>query len=162
MSDPRWLDDLESRAWRGYMAMTQLLETEVNRGLKQDADLSLSDYRVLVPLSEAEGHRLRMQDLAAEAHFEKSRLSHQIRRMESRGLVRREECPTDARGAFAIITPEGLKAIRMAAPLHVARVRRILIDSLTRDQLNCLADIATGVVDRLGTPADAAARTPGN
>ncbi|MEV6314031.1 MarR family transcriptional regulator [Streptomyces sp. NPDC051776] len=161
MSDPRWLDDLESRAWRGYIAMSQLLEAEINRGLKQDSDLSMSDYRVLVPLSEVEGHRLRMQDLAAEAHYEKSRLSHQIRRMEARGLVRREECSTDARGAFAIITPEGLAAIRRAAPLHVARVRRLLIDSLTREQLNCLADIAAGVVNRLQTPAEAA-DTPGD
>ncbi|MEU0008187.1 MarR family transcriptional regulator [Streptomyces sp. NPDC006314] len=146
MSQPPWLDDLEDRAWRAYIAMSQLLDTEISRGLRMDIGLSMADYRVLAPLSEAPDHRLRMQDLASRAHWEKSRLSHQVRRMESRGLVRREECLTDARGAFAIITPEGLQAVRKAAPMHVTRVRRLLVDVLSREQLEALADICETVV----------------
>ncbi|GGW58514.1 MarR family transcriptional regulator [Streptomyces lucensis JCM 4490] len=127
--------------------MSQLLDTEISRGLRMDIGLSMADYRVLAPLSEAPDHRLRMQDLASRAHWEKSRLSHQVRRMESRRLVRREECATDARGAFAIITPEGLQAVRKAAPLHVARVRRLLVDVLSREQLQALADVCETVVE---------------
>lgn len=146
MNEPPWLDDLEDRAWRAYVAMSQLLDTEISRGLRMDIGLSMADYRVLAPLSEAPDHRLRMQDLASHAHWEKSRLSHQVRRMESRGLVRREECPTDARGALAVITPEGLQAVRKAAPMHVARVRRLLVDVLSREQLEALADVCETVV----------------
>ncbi|MFE7777054.1 MarR family winged helix-turn-helix transcriptional regulator [Streptomyces sp. NPDC057445] len=150
MTEPRWLDDVERRAWQGLVAMSQLLEEHVNQGLRRAGELSMADYRILVPLSEAEGHRLRMQELAAQARWEKSRLSHQVRRMEGRGLVRRENCPTDARGAFAVLTPEGLDAIRAVAPLHAANVRRIFVDALSRDQLESLAEISETVVHGLG------------
>ncbi|MFE3325683.1 MarR family winged helix-turn-helix transcriptional regulator [Streptomyces sp. NPDC059176] len=150
MTEPQWLDDLEQRAWHGFIAMSQVLEEQVNQGLRQAGGLSLADYRVLVPLSEAEDHRLRMQELAAQARWEKSRLSHQVRRMEGRGLLRREECPTDARGAYAVLTPEGLEAIRSAAPVHAANVRRIFVDALSREQLEALAAMAENVTHRLG------------
>ncbi|MER5465599.1 MarR family transcriptional regulator [Streptomyces sp. NPDC002668] len=151
MTEPRWLDDVERRAWQGFIAMSQLLEEQVTQGLRRAGGLSMADYRVLAPLSEAKDQRLRMQELAAQARWEKSRLSHQVRRMENRGLVRREECPTDARGAIAELTPEGLRAIREVAPLHADNVRRIFVDGLSRDQLAALADISETVVHRLGS-----------
>ncbi|MGW7368272.1 MarR family winged helix-turn-helix transcriptional regulator [Streptomyces sp. NPDC054841] len=150
MTELRSLDDLERRAWQGFVAMSQLMEERVNQELKRNGGLSMADYRVLVPLSEAKDHRLRMQELAALARWEKSRLSHQVRRMEGRGLVRREECPTDARGAVAVLTPEGLEAIRTVAPLHAAHVRHIFVDALSRGQLKALVEISENVVHRLG------------
>src|SRR5688500_10159239 len=111
MTDAVWLDETEARAWRGYLKMNSLLAAQLQRDLLQDSDLSLPDYDVLVVLSEAAEDRLRMRDLGQQLLWEKSRLSHHITRMERRGLVRREDCDVDARGAFVVITPEGLRAI---------------------------------------------------
>jgi DNA-binding MarR family transcriptional regulator len=106
---------------------------------------------VLVHLSEAESRRLRMSDLAARLNWSKSRLSHQLARMQVRGLVQREECPSDARGAFAVLTACGLAAIEGAAPQHVASVRRHFIDVLDAEQLNQLSAIAELVAQHLRT-----------
>ena len=100
----RWLDEREARAWRSLQAVLQPLETALNRQLARDSALSTADYTVLVVLSEADHHRMRIRELVCATGWEKSRVSHQIRRMETRGLVVRQECPTDARGAFTRLT----------------------------------------------------------
>src|SRR4051794_37269249 len=120
VAEPVWLDANEARAWRGYLLMTRLLFTELGRGLNRDSGLSHPDYEVLVNLSETPDHRLRMHELAGRLLWEKSRLSHQLTRMQQRGLVRREGCTTDARGLFVVLTDAGLAAIEAAAPGHVA------------------------------------------
>lgn len=145
----RWLTDREDRAWRGYLRMRRLLEAQLGRDLQQASGLSVADYEVLVNLSEAPRGRLRINDLAAEMEWEKSRLSHHLTRMEGRGLVRKDECATDGRGAFVVLTPKGRAAIRKAAPLHVERVRHYVFDVLTPQQLDTLAEIADDVVGRL-------------
>src|SRR6187551_2609979 len=94
---PRWLDEREQRAWRGYNQMQRRLTRVLGQRLTQDSGLSAADYELLVPLSEAADDRLRARDLARMVDWEKSRLSHQLTRMEQRGLVERRECPTDAR-----------------------------------------------------------------
>jgi len=147
--EPLWLDDAEARAWRGYMRMRTLLHAQIVRDLAREADLSGPDYDVLSNVSEAEGRRVRLGDLAARMAWSKSRLSHHITRMERRGLVTREDCSSDGRGAFVVLTDAGLRAIQAAAPGHVASVRRHFIDLLSREQLDALAEISQTVVRRL-------------
>jgi DNA-binding MarR family transcriptional regulator len=148
-TEPRWLDDDEARAWRGYMRMRTLLHAQIVRDLAREAGLSGPDYDVLSNVSEAEGRRARLGDLAARMAWSKSRLSHHITRMEQRGLVTREDCAADGRGAFVVLTDAGWRAIQAAAPGHVASVRRHFIDLLSREQLDALADISQTVVRRL-------------
>ena len=149
MKATQWLDETEARAWRGYLRMHTMLDAEIARELTRDSGLSMADYEVLVHLSEFSGHRLRMNELCARMLWSKSRLSHQVARMEQRGLVVRENCPSDARGAFVRLTAAGLDAIEVAAPAHVENVRRHLIDLLSREQVETLADVAAVVVDHL-------------
>lgn len=159
MPKPRWLDDNEQAAWRGHIRMSWLLDAAVARDLAAEAGLSHPDYYVLVALSEAEGRRMRMTELADGIQWSKSRLSHQVARMEARGLVRREECPGDARGTYAVLTPAGFRAIERAAPSHVDSIRRHLFDVLSREQVDALADVTATVVAHLsgrGTAADGA------
>ena len=148
-TEPRWLDDAEARAWRGYMRMRTLLHAQIVRDLAREAGLSGPDYDVLSNVAEAEGRRSRLGDLAARMAWSKSRLSHHITRMEQRGLVTREDCTSDGRGAFVVLTDAGLRAIQAAAPGHVASVRRHFIDLLSREQLDALAEITRTVVRRL-------------
>ena len=148
-TEPLWLDDAEARAWRGYMRMRTLLHAQIGRDLAREAGLSGPDYDVLSNVSEAEGRRVRLGDLAARMAWSKSRLSHHISRMERRGLVTREDCSSDGRGAFVVLTDAGLRAIQAAAPGHVASVRRHFIDLLSREQLDALAEISQTVVRRL-------------
>ena len=146
----KWLDDTEEQAWRGYQRMRTLLTAQLARDLASDSGLSEPDYTVLSNLSEAEGHRWRLNELAARMLWSKSRLSHHLARMEDRGLVVREECSTDGRGAFVVLTKAGLRAIEAAAPPHVRSVRRNLIDVLSRDEIDALATITQKVVAHLG------------
>ena len=145
----RWLTPSEDRAWRAWLAMAERLRAQIARDLLVDSGLSDADYMVLVHLSEAEGRRVRMNDLAARLNWSKSRLSHQLARMQARGLVQREECPSDARGAFAVLGACGLAEIERAAPKHVASVRRHLIDVLDAEQLSQLSAIAELVAGHL-------------
>jgi DNA-binding MarR family transcriptional regulator len=159
--EPRWLDDAEARAWRGYMRMRTLLNAEIVRDLAREAGLSGPDYDVLSNLSEAEGRRARLRDLAARMAWSTSRLSHHITRMERRGLVRREDYPGDARGAVVVLTEEGLRTIVEVAPGHVASVRRHFIDLLSREQLEALAEIAQTVLRHMrDRGADPPTRAP--
>lgn len=128
--------------------MSWLLAAAIERDLRR-LGLSHPDYYVLVQLSEAPDHRMRMTDLADGIQWSKSRLSHHIDRMEQRGLVRREDCESDARGAFTCVTPSGLRAIRSAAPDHVASIRLHFLDGLRREQLQTLGDVADTVIARL-------------
>jgi DNA-binding MarR family transcriptional regulator len=161
MEPTRWLTPAEDRAWRAWLAMAERLRSQIGRDLQADSALSDADYMVLVHLSEAGDHRMRMTDLAARLNWSKSRLSHQLARMQARGLVERDECPSDARGAFAVLGPCGLAEIEQAAPRHVASVRRHLIDVLDETQLEQLAAIGERVVEHLrGESACQAAVAP--
>lgn len=154
MSRPRWLTSREQRAWRGFVLMQQRLVRRIGRELQQETGLSAADYEVLVQLSEAPGGRLRAFELGGVTQWEKSRLSHHITRMADRGLVKRESCPTDSRGAFVVMTAAGRKAIEAAAPRHVEHVRRWFIDSLTPEQLDALAEISDAVSANLDDDAE--------
>jgi DNA-binding MarR family transcriptional regulator len=149
-TEPRWLDEAEDRAWRGYLRMRTLLHAQIVRDLARESGLSGPDYDVLSNVSEAEGRRERLAALAARMAWSRSRLSHHITRMEQRGLVTREGCASDGRGAFVVLTDAGWRAIQEAAPGHVASVRRHFIDLLSREQLDALTEISQTVVRRLG------------
>ncbi len=145
----RWLDDREQAAWRGYLNMHSLLMAQLNRNMLAGSGMSESDYAVLVSLSEAPDSRMRAFELARQMVWEKSRLSHQLTRMERRGLIKRENCPSDARGAFVVLTAAGRAAIEAAAPLHVNDVRQHFFDLLTSDQLEALAGIVGAIVSHI-------------
>ena len=151
MGEPRWLSDREQRAWRGYRRMRTLLDLQLGRDLMRESGLSEADYDVLSGLSETEGHRLRLGELAAQMLWSKSRLSHHITRMQQRGLVRREECSDDGRGSMIVLTEAGWRGIVEAAPGHVESVRRHMIDLLTEDEIEALAALTGRVVERLAT-----------
>lgn len=151
MSEPRWLNEREARAWRGYRRMRDLLDLQITRDLTRDTGLSWADYTVLVVLSEAPGHRMRLIELAGRILWSKSRLSHQLSRMEHRGLVRREAHAQNSRATDAVLTTDGLRVIERAAPKHVDSVRRHFIDLLTDDQIDALGDATEKVVHRLRT-----------
>lgn len=145
---PRWLSEAEQSAWRSYLAANRLLAVELERGHQQHG-LSSSDYEVLVRLSEVPERRLRMWELAKGTLLEKSRLSHQITRMERAGLVRRESCTGDRRGQFAVLTDLGWETIEKVAPFHVEQVRSIFIDRLTPDQMQTLTEIFAPMAEDL-------------
>ncbi|GAA2354625.1 MarR family transcriptional regulator [Nonomuraea africana] len=154
MADPRWLDDREFRAWLGYRRMRLLLDARISRDLHRDSGLSDADYDVLSALTSRDDRRWRLQELADRMLWSKSRLSRHISRMEERGLVIREECATDGRGAVIVLSEGGWRAIRDAAPMHVESVRRHLIDLLTDEQLETLGDIADLVLEHLAADDD--------
>jgi DNA-binding MarR family transcriptional regulator len=129
--------------------MQEKLGGRLSRYPQSESNLSAADFSVLVDLSEAPGGRKRHVDLAKCLEWEKSRMSHQISRMAKRGLVVRQECPEDGRGAFVVITPTGLEAIGTAAPRHVEAVRRLFIDLLTSEELRLYASVANRVVERI-------------
>jgi DNA-binding MarR family transcriptional regulator len=155
MPDTRWLDQREARAWRQFLLMQGELRNRVGSRLQRETGLSEADYEVLVNLSEAPGGRLRPSEIGGATRWEKSRISHHVTRMETRGLVRRMPCPTDNRGALVVMTAAGRKAIERAAPRHVEHVREAFIDALTPAQLDALVEISDAVLARLADdPAD--------
>ncbi len=149
----RWLTEEEQRAWRGLLRMTSQLNARGNRQLQDEYGISLADYEVLVVLSEAPEGRLRVFEVADALAWEQSRVSHQLARMQRRGLVARENCASDARGAFAVLTAAGRAAIERAAPAHVELVRQLVFDGLSHDQLAALTEITARVLDRLTATA---------
>ena len=152
-SPPRWLTDEEQRAWRAYIQLAQLLMRQLDRDL-HPFGLSTHDYEILVELSEATRNRLRMTELADRTAQSRSRLSHQVSRMESRGLVVREGCEGDKRGTFAVLTELGAEIIGRVAPHHVASVRRHFIDQLPADGLGAITGACEPVLDRLRQTRD--------
>jgi len=145
----RWLDPGEQRAWRSLMEMQDGLSEFIDRQLRNRCGLSHADYQVLAHLSEAPEDRLRSFELGELLHWEKSRLSQHLGRMQKRGLVSRERCRTDQRGAVVAITPRGNDLIEAAAPQHVGDVRDVLIDHVTAAELATLVTVAGKVQDRL-------------
>ena len=148
MSEPQWLDEREQRAWRSLLTLMRELSVGMERQLTE-AGLSGADFQLLVPLSEAEDGGLRARDLGQVVGWDRSRLSHQVRRMEERGLVSRSDCADDARGTVVRITDAGRQVVESAAPGHVEWVRAGVFDALGDDDVDALTAIAQRVVARL-------------
>lgn len=145
-----WLTEEEQRAWRSYIRLAQLLMRQLDRDL-HPFNLSMHDYEILVELSEAPGHRMRMTELADRTAQSRSRLSHQVSRMEARDLVGREGCAGDKRGTFAVLTAHGADTIGQVAPFHVASVRGHFIDQLDPAELTALSQACEPILDKLRT-----------
>ncbi|WP_319448127.1 MULTISPECIES: MarR family winged helix-turn-helix transcriptional regulator [unclassified Mycobacterium] len=141
MADKIWLTAVQQRTWLNYMRVYLRMEYEMNRQLQADCGLSLADYTVLNALSEAPGRRLRLSTLATTMGWERSRLSHHLQRMASRGIVDRAPSATDGRATDATLTERGLKELRDAAPKHVALVRELFFSGLPADRTADLGDL---------------------
>ena len=137
----QWLTDDEQQAWRGLMQLNSQLQTVLGRQLQDAHGISVADYEVLGRLHAASDDGLRARDLGATLAWEQSRLSHQLSRMQRRGLVEREDCASDRRGATFRLTPAGRAAIEQAAPGHVEAVRRLVFDALSAEQVAQLAGL---------------------
>jgi DNA-binding MarR family transcriptional regulator len=137
----RWLSDREQCLWRNWLRAGHSIDAGLAREMQQDNGISMADYEVLVNLSEAPERKMRVAALADRLQWDRSRLSHQITRMRNRGLLDRESCSSDGRGAFIVLTDDGFDLIRGAAPGHVGAVRALMFDRLSREQQDQLAAI---------------------
>jgi len=144
-----WLDHEQQELWRAWLTASTLLPDTLSRELSERHGLSLADYEVMVHLSENGEHRLRMSELAERTLVSRSRLTHQIDRMERAGWVTRERCAEDRRGAWAVLTPAGYASLVAAAPTHVDGVRRHLVDLLGSAKFGQLGAACTDVADHL-------------
>jgi DNA-binding MarR family transcriptional regulator len=150
---PRWLTADEQTAWRAYIRLAKMLMRQLDRDL-HPFGLTTNDYEILVELSESPGHRLRMTELADLTAQSRSRLSHQVTRMEARGLVHRDACDGDKRGTFAVITPHGLAILERVAPSHVESVRRNFMDQVSPEHLALLSEAFQPALDNLRQTRD--------
>jgi DNA-binding MarR family transcriptional regulator len=150
-----WLPAEAQQLWRRWLRLNALLPGALHRELQADAGLSLPDFDVLVQLTDRPDARARVSDLARGLHWERSRVSHHVTRMERRGLVRREECRDDGRGAWVVLTEQGRAVIEEAAPAHVATVRRLVFDALTPQEAEVMAEVIEKILARLeGEPVE--------
>ncbi len=145
----RWLTDTEMHAWRSYIVATLMLRHRLHRELADAHDVSLADYEVLVCLSSGPHNRMRMTELASMLGSTKSRLSHQVGRLEVLGIVRRGKDPEDKRGVVAELTDEGMAVLERAAPTHVQGVREHLIDLLTTEEQIAMGQAFSRVLNHL-------------
>lgn len=150
MSDPEvpWLNDREMEVWRRWLRVQTELPAALGRDMARDSSLSLQDFETLVVLSEAPEERLRISALADQMHWERSRLSHHLRRMSARGLVAKEDCKEDGRGSFVALTPAGRAALEAAAPGHVRAVRGLFLEGMTDEDLTVLGRFLERVLER--------------
>ena len=137
---PKWLSPNEMVAWRRYIIASRQLLAALDADLKEH-DLTLPDYEILALLSDAPDRQMRMSELAKIALLSRSRLSHRMKVMEKAGWLKREPCPVDRRGYFAVMTPKGWKAIVAAAPDHVESVRARFLDHLSKADQEAIAQI---------------------
>jgi DNA-binding MarR family transcriptional regulator len=143
----------ELATWRDFVETSELLRGVIGSRLQAESGLSTGDYAVLLSLSEAQGSRVRSSELATRIGWERSRLSHHLGRMEQRGLIRREDCATDSRGAEAVLTPAGSNAFRRASAPHMHAIQELFASVLSDDQLASLHEITHTLRDRLETTA---------
>jgi DNA-binding MarR family transcriptional regulator len=146
MVTTRWLDETEMRTWLAWVRSSLQLRDRLDAELVAEHNLSLPEYEVLAFISQAPESHARMAALAATAIVSRSRLTHLVDRLVQRGLVMRQQCPSDRRGWFAALTPTGRRLLKRAAPTHVRGVRQYLIDVLTPDEVTDLGPILERVV----------------
>ena len=145
----RWLNEKQQRIWRDWLTASQLLEDELNRELQESFGISGSDYEILARLSDSPLRRIRMSELAKQVLISRSRLSHQIDRMEASGLVSRQVCEDDKRGQFVVMTDQGWKLIVAAAHVHVTGVRKHFVDQLSDAEYEALGKAVKKIATHL-------------
>ncbi|MDT5012927.1 MAG: hypothetical protein QOH57_4544 [Mycobacterium sp.] len=144
-----WLDDEQQRAWRQLLSLIMELPAVLESHLQRTTGLTTFEYLVLANLSEADGRTLRMSELAARANSSLSRLSHVVRRLVGNGLVVKRVCADDGRVSVVVLTKAGMRRVVAAAPLHVAKVRKLVVEPLTKDELIGLGRAAEAITDRI-------------
>jgi DNA-binding MarR family transcriptional regulator len=152
--ETRWLTPPQQRDWRAFVDGSVRLLDVLDQSLKTGHGLSMAEYEILVRLSEAPDKKLRMAQLAAEASQSRSRLSHTCTRLESKGLVRRETCPSDKRGVLAHLTDEGLSALERASHDHVNTVRDFFVDVVDAVDLEAIGRAFAAIIVRVDKADD--------
>jgi DNA-binding MarR family transcriptional regulator len=147
----KWLTAAEVESWLSVARLMTWLPWSIDQQLRRDSDLAMVEYQVLAMLSETPERTMRMSSLAEVTNASLSRLSHLVKRLETRGLVRREPDPTDGRFTNAILTDKGFQTLAEAAPGHVAHVRSLVIDVLSPEQLRRLGLAADRIVSHIDT-----------
>jgi DNA-binding MarR family transcriptional regulator len=147
----KWLTAGELESWLSLVRLTMWLPWSIDQQLQRDSKLGMVEYQVLAMLSKSPGRTLRMSSLAVMTNASLSRLSHLVKRLEERGLVRREPDPADGRFTHAIVTDEGFRILAEAAPGHVAHVRSLVIDALSPEQLRRVGRAADHIMSRIDT-----------
>ena len=148
-----WLTPGELASWLSVVRLITRLPWAIDGQLQRDADLSMVEYMALAMLSETPEWTLRMSVLAENTSTSLSRLSHMIKRLESRGYVRREPDPADGRFTNAVLLPAGMSKLESAAPAHVAYVRHLVVDNLSGERLRRLGQDAERILQRIDSPA---------
>ncbi|MGD0067368.1 MAG: MarR family transcriptional regulator [Streptosporangiaceae bacterium] len=147
----KWLTAAELDSWLSLARLMTWLPWSIDQQLQRDSNLGLVEYQVLAMLSESPERRMRMSSLAEVTNASLSRLSHLVKRLEGRGLARREPDPVDGRFTNAILTDQGFQALAEAAPGHVAHVRSLVIDVLSPEQLRRLGQATDRIMSRIDT-----------
>jgi DNA-binding MarR family transcriptional regulator len=151
-SETPWLTAPQQTWWRDYMVGTTALTEQLDRELRQTHGLSLHEYEILVRLSEAPGHAIRMAELAQSVSHSRSRITHTVSRLERGGHVRRGQCSEDGRGVSAVMTETGREALAAAAHTHVRGVHRLLIENASDDELEVIGRVFARVLTTLNCP----------
>jgi DNA-binding MarR family transcriptional regulator len=149
LAAPRWLTAEQQQIWRAYLLGSVMLLERIDADLRPFG-LDRAEYEILVMLSETEGQRMRMSELADAVHHSRSRLTHTITRMEKADLVRRTDCPTDRRGVWAELTDQGFELIKEVAPAHVETVRKYFIETMSEEDYAAVGRALTAVVAACG------------
>lgn len=150
----RWLTHDEQVLWRSWLTAITLVPEALGRDLQDAHGLTMADYDILVRLSESPGHSLRMSELAHKTLVSRSRLTHQIDRMERAGLVERRVCAEDGRGLLAVMTDPGWELLKTAAPGHVESVRQHIVDVLSPEEFKALGEASAKLVKALGATVE--------
>lgn len=145
----RWLDATQQRDWRALVMATTLLFDRLDDDLRRSHGISLAEYEILVRLSESEGHRVRMAQLADAVAHSRSRVTHTVKRLEASGYVKRDRIPEDGRGVVCALTDAGMDLLRMMAPTHVSGVREHLVDLVGADDFEAMGRVMNAVADHL-------------
>jgi DNA-binding MarR family transcriptional regulator len=154
VTSTRWLTDTEQLTWRAFLEASQRLFEVLDHELQRDRDMPLAYYQILAMLSEAPDRTMRMSDLAAVTWSSRSRLSHAVDRLEDKGWIERASCPSDRRGAYAVLTDAGFAVLQSAAPSHVSSVWQHVFASLSPEQVTELGSICRNIAAGLSTSID--------
>ncbi|MDI2098984.1 MarR family winged helix-turn-helix transcriptional regulator [Ruicaihuangia caeni] len=153
MSEVAAISEREWEVWRTFYGMRRQLDRAIEQQLQEDAGISRPEFEILLALWEAPQKRLRSREIAELIGWEKSRISHQVSRMEARGLVERTECDSDLRGIWVGLTPDGRRAVLGASRKHALKVRELFFDALDAEQLDAVLEISKRVLGSIDAPA---------
>ncbi|SFW84054.1 MarR family winged helix-turn-helix transcriptional regulator [Amycolatopsis australiensis] len=153
MGDLAPLDAGEAAFWRSLIRVTTMLPRALEDQFLPETGLTVSDYGVLVALSEAPGHLLRISALAATTALSLSRISRVVDDLTRRGLVEKRRCAEDGRASNAVLTAAGLAKLEAAYPGHLARVRASVFDRLSAEDVRAAGPVLARLAAALDTTA---------